>query len=175
MNFISLKSIGTYAAQMSLWTPFFMLLLTPLSLPAQEHDRLLFGFESEEGDAWQIVAEDGREAIVIRWVKRDSLVLELVDLLQDTDTLLSYGYYLRGGGTSNAGLDLNSLHYQNAEYHLEFKDDWSADDDHQQVDLEMTKLSTGAVHYFLADTSTLVGSILEFRYNELVREVELGR
>lgn len=106
---------------------------------------------------------------------RDSLVLELVDLLQDTDTLLSYGYCLGGGGTSNAGLDLNSLHYQNAEYHLEFKDDWSADDDHHQIDLEMTEISTGKVHYFLADTSTLVGSIMEFRYNELAREVELGR
>jgi hypothetical protein len=39
----------------------------------------------------------------------------------------------------------------------------------------MTELSTGEVHYFLADTSTLVGSIMEFRYNELAREVELGR
>ena len=175
MKFISLKPIGTHAAQMSLWAPLFLLLLTPLSLPAQEPDRILFGFESEEGDAWQIIAEGGRESIAIRWAKRDSLVLELVDLLQDTDTLLSYGYYLRGGGTSNAGLDLNSLHYQNAEYHLEFKDDWSADGDYQQIDLEMTEFSTGEVHYFLADPSTLEGSIMEFRYNELAREVELGR
>lgn len=175
MRLFSLKCNGVQATEVALFIPIFLLLLTSPKLAAQETDRLLFGFESEEGDAWQIVAEGGREAIAIRWSRQDSLILELVDLLQDPDTLLSYGYYLRGGGTSNAGLDLNSLHYQNAEYHLEFKDDWSADDDHQQIDLEMTEFSTGAVHYFLADTSTLVGSIMEFRYNELAREVELGR
>ena len=53
---------------------------------------MLFGFQTDEGDAWLIAADEDRDALVIRWMQGDSVVLELVDFLQDAETLFSYGF-----------------------------------------------------------------------------------
>jgi hypothetical protein len=68
------------------------LILPAIPMAAQQNETVLFGFQTDEGDAWLIAADEDRDALVIRWMQGDSVVLELVDFLQDAETLFSYGF-----------------------------------------------------------------------------------
>jgi len=100
----------------------------------------------------------------------DSIEFEYPKDKENSWNAFRFSSYLRGGGASNEGLDLNYLTFVNGSYEYKIYDEYSAADDSYHVGVIVTDLNTKNETDMIGDSTTKQGSLSNLRGSDIPQE-----
>lgn len=145
-------------------------------------EKFIYSFETKNKKNVLIVMDTVGYKIIYRYGTKTSTELEIVHdtcsgLYDNGDTAkywhtFSYSFYLRGGGATNEGEDLNYFQFVNKGFLYKVYSEYSATNDHTDIGIRVTDLTTNNVVDIKGVLKTEKGSLADFRYGKLVVETE---
>ena len=99
--------------------------------------------------------------------------LILSDNLNDTISVFTYAWYMRGGGSANDGLNLTQFRFENDGYSYAIYYDYTAVDNQCTCGITVTHLASGKVTNIKGNPRTLSCNLSRFRFENLIPVVEL--
>ena len=105
--------------------------------------------------------------IVYRFGNKDQIDMKYPQETSGSWNKFMYSYYLRGGGASNAGLDLNYLTFTNGNYTYEIYEEYCADDNLISVGIFVKNNSNQNEVNLEGDSSSLVGTLSSLRNSRI--------
>ena len=137
-----------------------------------EDESIVFSFKTKKGKTMNIVLGKDEKYLTYRFGTNDKVELQFPENLKNTFEQFTYNYYFRGGGAMNMGLDLNYLSFNGETHQFVIFDEWSADEGGEgttAVGIKIIDLSTKNEVIIEGDNTTKKGSLVDFRYNGLVK------
>ena len=136
------------------------------------NEEVIFSFSTAKGKK-MVLAKDTTEAyIVYRFGTNAKIEFEYPEQKEGSRKKFTYSFYLRGGGEENEGLDLNYVYFVSNGLKYVIYNNYSAADDKPSCGIKVideTKEKTTVIH---GDSKTITGSLLEFRFNNLLETGE---
>ncbi len=142
-----------------------------------EDEKLVFSFKTKKGKTVNIVLQKDNKYIAYRFGNENNVELQFPEKLENTFEQFTYSYYFRGGGAMNMGLDLNYLSFKGDTHKFVVFDEWSAGEDENDegsssVGIKIINLSTQKEVVIEGISSTVEGTLVDFRDNGLVKVEE---
>lgn len=136
-----------------------------------EHEDVLFSFKiaNSNKSASICISKNQQDYIIYRFGTRDKIELVYPIKAENSWSLFTYSYYLRGGGTDNEGLDLNYLSFKNGGYTYEIYEEYSAESDKPIIGIKVTKQETSEETNILGDSDSTKGSLISLRDNSKIK------
>ena len=136
------------------------------------NEEMFFSFTTITGKK-MVLAKDKRDAYLIyRYGTAHHIDMEYPSGDSSSWSKFTYSYYLRGGGVKNEGEDFNYLYFEKGGYRYIIYSTYYAIDNSQaygvRVENRVTKVTTD-IH---AIGNTVKGTLIDFRYNDLVKKGE---
>lgn len=133
-----------------------------------KNEKTIFSFTTENGKL-VTVAKDATDAyLVYRFGTNDKTELKFPADKNESWREFEYSFYFRGGGEQNEGMDLNYLAFINGNFKYVIYDIYYSVDDKIQVGVKVINQESGETIDIKGDAATRIGSLFEFRSNELV-------
>lgn len=152
----------------------FMLLLGLNTRGQETSEKLLFSVATDRAKTVVLTLDTVRQELIYRYGPTNHPELEVRDDLSDSIPVFTYSYYLRGGGASNAGLDLNYVSFVNKGYKYVIYSEYSAEMDETTVGVRTVELKQGKSHELKGIYKTVQGSLIApFRWDHLIPTVEM--
>lgn len=115
-----------------------------------------------------VLAKDTSDSyLVFRFGTVDSIFIEYPGLSADSRGRFRYSYYLRGGGTANEGLDLNTLCFTDGASLYALYCHYSAADDQPHCGLKITGSINGITRDFTGIAGSVTGNLSVLRNSSL--------
>ena len=150
--------------------------IKPLLIQANE--KIVFSFKTNRGKIVNILLDKNEKYIVYRFGTKEKVELQFPEKLENSSFVqFTYSYYFRGGGAMNMGLDLNYLSFKGDSHQFVIFDEWSAgesgdDEGNKSVGIKIIDLTTKKEIIIEGLSSTVKGSLVDFRDNGLVKVEE---
>ena len=141
----------------------------------QTDEKLIFSFKTDKGKMMNLVIQKNDKYIAYRFGAEDKVELQFPEKLESTFGQFTYHYYQRGGGASNEGLDLNYLSFSGDTHQFIIYEEHSfGDSDEEQLDIgiRIVDLKTKKETKIKGLSSSVKGSLVDFRFNDLVKVEE---
>jgi hypothetical protein len=135
------------------------------------HETLVFSFKNEEGEVFSLCKGKDDKYLVFRQGKGHKVTFQYPAKLDENAwNGFSYGYYLRGGGKENDGLDLNSVVFEADGKRYILYDEWHADSDSNFLGLKIRNIKTNETEKKEGNPKTEKGSLIELREHPKVKQ-----
>jgi hypothetical protein len=161
-----------------------LLLLAASLVTAQAKDPLrhdgettIFAFQMADSPKWASLcesSESGSPYIVYRYGLAKGVELEFPQDLSESWQSFEYSYYLRGGGASNEGQDLNYVSFQNGDWKYVVYQEYSADTDTTSVGIRLTNARTGRKVDLHGNAGSIQGSLVPLRDEDRITRGEVS-
>jgi hypothetical protein len=162
---------------------FILLLLAASFVEAQGIDPLrqagektLFAFQMAGSAKWVSLCEsEGADGayIAYRYGAPTKIELNYPERLPESWDAFEYSYYLRGGGSSNEGLDLNYVSFQVADWKYVVYQEYSAETDSTEVGIRLTNLKDKKKYDLRGNPKTMQGTLVQLRDEERMPKGEV--
>jgi hypothetical protein len=142
-----------------------------------ENEELLFSFQTKAGKTLYIGTDKQQRYMVYRFGKRGKVELQQPKTVDGSFDRFTYGFYLRGGGPQNEGLDLNHLTFTGATNKFVVYEEYRyAPTGGKEVELgvRVINLKTKRETDIKGRAKTIKGTLIGLRDNELVKTEEGG-
>jgi hypothetical protein len=145
---------------------------------SKNNEKIVFAFKTEKGKSMNLVMDKDRKYMAYRFGTSGKIELQFPEKLENTFEQFTYNYYMRGGGASNEGIDLNYISFAGDTHRFIIFEEWSyngpnTDDQTLSVGIRIIDLKTKKETIIKGISSTAKGSLIDFRFNDLVN-VEMG-
>lgn len=109
--------------------------------------------------------------MIFRKFKKHKLLYELVDDLSDSIVVFSYGYYFRGGGIANAGMDINVIYFQQRSSVGVLYYKYESEGNSLNIGFNEINLN-GRINNFKAIENSFKGALLDLRFDNIIPVIE---
>jgi len=142
-----------------------------------DNEKVLFSFKTNKGKIMNIILDKDEKYMAYRFGTEKKVELQFPEKLVNTFEQFTYSYYFRGGGAMNMGLDLNYLSFNGETHQFVVYDEWSAGENEdeegaQSVGIKIIDLTTKKEIIIEGLSSTVNGSLIDFRDNGLIKVEE---
>ena len=141
----------------------FLFSITSFFAPKKD---VLFSFKTEKGKS--VILSKLGNTLIYSYGTSESIELQIEDDLNDSTTVFQYSYIFRGGGEDNLGLDLNWVYFDNKGYRYVIFDEYNSESKKSQIGIKVINLKTKRTFIINGISSTKQGSIVDFRFNEMI-------
>jgi hypothetical protein len=133
-------------------------------------ENLIFSFHTEKsGKTVSLCISKDERYIVYRFGTKDNVELEFPQDRETSWDQFTYSHYLRGGGADNAGLELDSLKFENDGYGYEVYQEYDGVSGETLTGVRATEEASGKVTDIRGAADTAIGYWYGLRYNEKIR------
>jgi hypothetical protein len=132
----------------------------------------IFSCEIQSGKTIILVKDSANKYIVYRFGTKNKIEFEYPEKTTASWTKLMYSFYLRGGGTSNEGMDLNYVYFTNNNYQYIIYDTYFSADNKTDTGIKIIDLTTKKTTNIKGKLKTRKGSLINFRDNGLLKVTE---
>ncbi|NUY82351.1 hypothetical protein HUK80_15710 [Flavobacterium sp. MAH-1] len=140
------------------------------TLPNEE---IVFSFKTANAKILTLAKDKRNKYLVYRFGTINKTELEFPNKNLDSWKVFTYSYYFRGGGKQNARMDLDNLWFVNEGFEYLIFSSYNAGDDEIsesfEVGLKITNLKTGKETIINGIENSVVGSLQQFRTNNLIK------
>lgn len=151
------------------------MLFTTVSVFSQlvkNNESVIFSFKTKAGKTAVLAGDIESKYIVYRFGTNDNVELEYPAALDYTSwQKFTYSYYFRGGGKSNAGMDLNYVDFRNNDYSYRLYNEYYSEDETASNGIIVTD-PKGKETVIKGLNNTVKGSLVDLRYNDLIKHTE---
>jgi hypothetical protein len=150
-----------------------LLLLAAAVADAQAVDPLrhagettILAFKMVESAKWVSLckSDDSSNAyIAYRYGVPTKVELDYPERLPESWRAFEYSFYLRGGGASNEGLDLNYVSFQIGDWKYVIYQEYSAETDSTAVGVRLTNTSTNKKYDLHGTSKSVIGTLVQLR------------
>jgi hypothetical protein len=137
-----------------------------------KNEQLIFSFNLKNSKQVILAKDSSNAYIVYRLCSKDSIEWEYPDKSKSSWSKFKYSSYLRGGGTANAGLDLNYLYFTNDNFQYTIYDTYEAEVNQSQVGIKVTNLKTKKTTNLQGIYSSIKGILSSLAKNPLIKVLE---
>jgi len=137
-----------------------------------DNEVLVFSFETKPSKKMTLTHDTLTNTLIYRFASSEGIELEISDQLNDTIPIFTYSYYFRGGGIQNIGLDLNYVSFSNGAYIYKIYDEYSAEGMSSLIGITVYDESIDELTNIRGLNDSRYGSLVDFRFNELIPIVE---
>jgi hypothetical protein len=143
----------------------------------QENENIVFSFKTDKNKTMNLVMDKDEKYVAYRFGDEQKVELQFPEKLENTFDQFTYNYYMRGGGPSNEGLDLNYISFEGDTHKFivfqEYSYNGPKDDDQSlSVGIRIINLSNNKETIIKGNPSTVKGSLIDFRFNGLIKVKE---
>lgn len=149
----------------------FFPLLLGVSEPLHNTEiKSILSFTTQQGHTLGIYIDKGTMAC-IKWVQQKQEV-KICETIASKENKITYAYYLRPGGATNEGLDLNHLRFKLDSMAYDIFENYAAVDNSKEIGITITNLHQKKSTTYYAKTNTVRGSLIDLRHQDIFTEVE---
>ena len=94
--------------------------------------------------------------------------LKFHSIKSDSTHKMTYSFYLRGGGPSNEGIDLNYVYFINDDFKYIIFDNYYAAENKKTAGLKIINLKTKETTLIKANDQTIKGNLVQLRDNKVL-------
>jgi hypothetical protein len=128
-------------------------------------EEIILSFETKNGKKAVLAKDTMNLYIVYRYGTTNKVEFEFPDKSKESWLRFKYSFYLRGGGTSNDGMDLNYIHFTNKNFNFTIYDTYNAIDMKSNVGIKVTNLTTNKTTDIKGIYKSKKGTLVDFRDN----------
>jgi|694.fasta_scaffold79977_7 hypothetical protein len=130
-----------------------------------KNETLLFTFMTKTGKIMLLSMDKNDNSVNYRFgtAKRTELKFH-----SDSTHKITYSFYLRGGGPSNEGMDLNYVYFINDGFQYVIFDNYYAAENKKTTGLKIINLKTKETTHIKANDKTIKGNLVQFRDNKVL-------
>jgi hypothetical protein len=128
----------------------------------------IFSFNTKNGKTVTLAKDKNDQYIVYRFGTNEKIEFEFPDKTKNSWEKFKYSYYLRGGGKQNEGMDLNFAAFTNSDFKYVLYSTYYAITEKSEVGIKVFNLKTGEITNIKGKTKTIKGTLVDFRFNELL-------
>jgi hypothetical protein len=132
------------------------------------NEKVIYSFVTESGKIMTLCKDTGDKYIVYRFGTKDSIEIEFPQKGKNSWTKFKYSFYLRGGGVSNEGIDLNYVTFTNGRFKYLVYDTYFANGGKHTIGVRIFNTKSEEVMDFKGDLKTRQGTLIDFRDNGLI-------
>ncbi len=108
-----------------------------------KNEELLYSFKTKKGKQMILAKDKQNKYIIYRFGTSKKTELEFPAIKDSTSwNKFSYFHYLRPGGIQNAGLDLQSIYFQNGNYYYNIYEDYSSEGESYETGVLIEDITT---------------------------------
>ncbi len=136
-----------------------------------ENEDILFSFKiaNSNKSASICISKNQQDYIIYRYGTEDKIELEYPVKTDDSWSLFTYSYYLRGGGPDNIGLDLNYLSFKNDGYTYVLYEEYDSESDIPLIGIKVTNQETNEETDIPGDSNSMNGTLISLRDNAKIK------
>jgi hypothetical protein len=143
----------------------------------KENENIVFSFKTDKNKTMNLVIDKDGKYMTYRYGNEQKVELQFPEKLENTFEQFTYNYYMRGGGPSNEGLDLNYISFKGETHKFIVFQEYSYNgpkdkDQSLSVGIRIINLSNNMETIVKGNSSTVKGSLIDFRFNGLIKVKE---
>lgn len=152
----------------------FLFILQCLSLSAQnyilENEEVVFSFNTKNGKKLVLAKDKENQYIVYRFGTLDKIEIEYPEKNKESWSKFTYGYYLRGGGKQNAGMELESVFFQIDNFQYTIYKNYYSENNSFETGIKVKNVLNDTIVDIIGKYKTIKGSFYKLRDEELIEE-----
>lgn len=129
----------------------------------------IYSFEIQKGKKLMLAKDKNDEYIIYRFGTKNKIELEFPNKTKESWNRFKYSYWLRGGGITNEGIDLNYIAFINNEYKYIIYNTYYATGNKTSVGIKVINLKTSKIADIKGIKKTQKGTLVDFRDNRLLK------
>jgi len=129
---------------------------------------VLFSFKTDNGKIVTINKDKDDKYIVYRFGTKNKVELQYPDTLKNDWNDFTYSYYLRGGGQSNEGMELNYLYFTTAGFQYVIYNTYYSSSDKTTIGIKIINIKTAKTNNIIGVYKSRKGDLTKFRDNTLI-------
>jgi len=135
-------------------------------------EEIILSFETKNGKKAVLAKDKMNLYIVYRYGTTNKIEFEFPDKSKESWLKFKYSFYLRGGGASNDGMDLNYIHFTNKNFKYTIYDTYNVTDMKSNIGIKVTDLKTNKTTDIKGIYKSKKGTLVDFRDNNLLEIVD---
>lgn len=142
-------------------------------IPSMYHlsnEEIIIAIQMNDGKIMTLCKDTADKYLLYRFGTKAKIELEFPSKEHSSWNLFTYSYYLRGGGTQNAGLDLNYVYFERGGYRYIIFDTYDATEDQSEYGVKVENLKTGEIKVLPGKLMKTDSSLIDFRDNTLIQK-----
>ena len=176
-NFINIFNVNATLQPVQIIRPmkylFFATLLLVSSVSLGQHylrqnEEVVLFFQSHNGKQVYLVRDTVNNYLSYRFGTKNKIEFEYPKSVEDGRNKFTYSYYLRGGGASNEGMDLNYVYFTNNGFRYVVYHTYYAVKNEEKIGVKVIDLKGGKTIDIKGDYKTKKGTLMDFRDNNLL-------
>lgn len=149
----------------------FILLISCYSVGYSQSEKTIFYFEAKKNRTFELKLDTISNKMIFRKFKKHKLLYELVDDLSDTISVFTYGFYFRGGGIANAGMDLNVIYFEQKNFIGWLYYEYRSEDNSLKIGYREMNMN-GRINEFKAKKKSFKELLLDLRFDGIIPIIE---
>lgn len=134
----------------------------------------IYSFETKSGKKMTLAKDKNDKYIIYRFGTKTKIEFEFPEKTNESWHKFVFSTYLRGGGKTNEGMDLNYLAFVNKNYKYVIYDTYFAVGEKVNIGVKIIDLKTKKIIDIKGDNKTLKGNLVTFRDNKLIANDDEG-
>ena len=135
------------------------------------NEKTILSFNTTTGKEVLLAKDSSNSYLIYRFGKNGKTEFEFPQRNKSSWQNFTYSYYLRGGGVNNEGMDLNNIYFTNKGFQYVIYHTYYAGDK-SEVGVKVINLKTNKKINIGGILKSRVGSLIDFRFNELLHITE---
>lgn len=131
-------------------------------------EHLILFFKTNDGKYVSLCTEKNNAYLIFRYGTKHNIDLEFPAKEPMSWQQFNYSYYLRGGGVTNEGLDLNYVYFELDSVQYVLYNNFSATANSQSTGIKIINLQTGGITDMPAKPKSIKGNLFQLRDNALI-------
>jgi hypothetical protein len=134
----------------------------------QKNEELIFSFTTNNGKKVVIAQNKIDKSVIYRFGTVKLTELEFHSSGSDKNNKMMYSFYLRGGGRTNEGMDLNYLYFTIKDVQYVVYDTYYSNGEKYNTGVKVIDLKTNKTTDIKGKINSKKGSLTDFRDNKLL-------
>lgn len=136
------------------------------------NEDLIFSFKTKNGKNMVLAKDKNNEYIIYRFGSSKKIELEYPEKNKESWNKFTYSYYSRGGGKSNAGMELNSIFFQIGNFEYTIFRDYYSEDESFKTGILVTDMLTNRRKEIHGKYHTIKGDLYNLMNDNLIKQDE---
>lgn len=135
-----------------------------------ENEQVLLEFKTQNNKRVLIAKDKSDKYLIYRFGTKDKIEFEHPNDKSNSWKKFKFSSYLRGGGKTNEGIDLNYLYFQVDNYKYVIYEEYTAETEQTNYGIKVIDLKSRKETNIKADKKSIKGTLSIFRDNDKVEK-----